>query len=251
MAEQKDKETREKESSPSKISRREFIRDAGFLVGGATLGSMAFLNACKSGTTTTVTSTKTVTGTGSTVTVTSTTPAITITQQTGAGEVAEAVIKLNINGDDMPVMVRPNWTLQHVLNDKLGLTGAKEWCDAGACGSCTVIMDSRPVISCMLLAIECTGKKIETIEGLTAANHPIIDAYKNNNCMQCGYCTPGFIMTSKALLDKNPNPTVDQIKEALAGNLCRCATYPMHPLAVQEAATKLASTATSTATSSS
>lgn len=226
-----------KEEKSRAISRREFLRNAGFAVGGATVGSMAFLNACKSTATVTEITTKTVSGAGSTTTVTA--PAITVTQQTEAGEVAEAVIRLNINGNEVPVMVRPNWTLQQVLNDKLGLTGAKEWCDSGACGSCTVIMDGRPVISCMLLAIECTGKRIETIEGVAVDNHPIIDAYKNNNCMQCGYCTPGFIMTAKALLDKNSNPTKEQILEALAGNLCRCSTYPQHAKAVLEAAGKL------------
>jgi aerobic-type carbon monoxide dehydrogenase small subunit (CoxS/CutS family) len=226
-----------KEEKSGAISRREFLRNAGFAVGGATVGSMAFLNACKSTSTVTETTTKTVLGAGSMTTVTA--PAVTVTQQTEDGEVAEAIIRLNINGNDTPVMVRPNWTLQQVLNDKLGLTGAKEWCDAGACGSCTVIMDGRPVISCMLLAIECTGKVIQTIEGVAADNHPIIDAYKNNNCMQCGYCTPGFVMTAKALLDRNSNPTKDEILEALAGNLCRCSTYPQHAKAVLEAAGKL------------
>jgi aerobic-type carbon monoxide dehydrogenase small subunit (CoxS/CutS family) len=223
-----------------RLSRREFLRDAGLLVGGTAIGSSAFLAACNGGKTVTSTVTSTVAKTGgSTVTVTSTTPPVTITAQTGAGEVAEAIIKLNINGDDMGVMVRPNWTLQQVLHSELGLTGTKEWCDAGACGACTVIIDGRPVISCMLLAIECTGKKIETVEGIARDNHPLIAAYKNNNCMQCGYCTPGFVCTAKALLDKNPNPTTDQIMNALSGNLCRCATYPQHPLAVQEAAKKL------------
>lgn len=222
-----------KEEKSGTISRREFLRNTGFLVGGAAVGSVAFLNSCKSGTATT---TQTI---NKTITVTATNPPITVLSQTPAGEVAEALIHLTVNGHDMPVMVRPNWTLQYVLNDKLGLTGAKDWCDAGACGSCSVIMDSKPVISCMALAIECTGKKIETVEGIAASGHPIIDAYKNNNCMQCGYCTPGFICTAKALLDKNTNPTVDQIKDALAGNLCRCATYPQHPLAVLEAAKKL------------
>jgi aerobic-type carbon monoxide dehydrogenase small subunit (CoxS/CutS family) len=230
-----------KEEKKGTISRREFLRNAGIMVGGATVGSMAILSACNGGEATvtkTETTTKTVTsGTGSTVTVTS--PAITVTAASADGEVAEALIHLTINGSDMPVMVRPNWTLQHVLNDKLGLIGAKEWCDAGACGSCTVIMDNRPVLSCMMLAIECTGKNIETLEGIVASAHPLIEAYKNNNCMQCGYCTPGFICTAKAFLDKNDNPTVAEIREALSGNLCRCTTYPQHVPAVLEAATKL------------
>jgi aerobic-type carbon monoxide dehydrogenase small subunit (CoxS/CutS family) len=200
---------------------------------------MAILSACKGGeTTVTQTSTKTETETV-TKTVTGPGTTVTVTASTEAGEVAEAIIKLNINGKDETVMVRPNWTLQQVLNDKLGLVGAKEWCDAGACGSCSVIMDGRPVLSCMMLAIECTGKKIETVEGIAASGHPIIEAYKNNNCMQCGYCTPGFICTAKALLDKNANPSKDDVIYNLSGNLCRCSTYPQHFLAIQEAAAKL------------
>jgi aerobic-type carbon monoxide dehydrogenase small subunit (CoxS/CutS family) len=228
-----------KEEKKGTLSRREFLRNAGIMVGGATVGSMAILSACKGGeTTVTQTSTKTETETV-TKTITGPGTTVTVTASTEAGEVAEAIIRLNVNGNQETVMVRPNWTLQKVLNDKLGLVGAKEWCDAGACGSCTVIMDGRPVLSCMMLAIECTGKQIETVEGIARDGHPLIEAYKNNNCMQCGYCTPGFICTAKALLDKNANPTKDEIMNALSGNLCRCSTYPMHPIAVQEAAAKL------------
>ncbi len=242
-----EKEGEIKEENSRKLSRREFIKNAGLMIGGATIGSMALVNACGGTTTETVTApgaTKTATATvtqagGATSTVTVTSPPITVTATTGAGEVAEAIIRLNVNGHDLPVMVRPNWTLQQVLNDKLGLVGAKEWCDAGACGSCTVIMDGRPVLSCMMLAIECTGKKIATVEGIAASEHPPIEAYKKNNCMQCGYCTPGFIVTAKALLDKNSNPTKEEIINALSGNLCRCSTYPQHPIAIQEAAAKL------------
>ena len=232
------------------LSRREFLKDAGLLIGGTAIGSTVLMAACsgeESTVTDTVTKTVTTTAGGGTSTVTATDTVtvteggqtITVTAGTEAGEVAEAIIKLNINGNDYSVMVRPNWTLQQVLNDKLGLIGAKEWCDAGACGSCTVIMDGKPVLSCMMLAIECTGKAIETVEGIAQSNHPLIEAYKNNNCMQCGYCTPGFVVTAKALLDKNPNPSKEQIMEALSGNLCRCSTYPMHVPAVQEAAQKL------------
>ena len=135
-------------------------------------------------------------------------------------------------------MVRPNWTLQEVIIAN-GLTGTKEWCDVGACGACTVIIDGRPVLSCMALAIECVGKKIETVEGVALSDHPLVESYKNNNCMQCGYCTPGFVVTAKALLDKNPNPSREEIMNALSGNLCRCSTYPQHVPAVLEAAGKL------------
>ena len=126
-----------------------------------------------------------------------------------------------------------------MIHDQLGLTGVKMFCDRGACGSCTVIMDGRAILSCMTLAIECDGKTIETAEGIAQARHPLIDSYVKHHAMQCGYCTPGFITTAKALLDKNPEPNEKEIMQALAGNLCRCGTYPQHPKAVLEAARTL------------
>jgi aerobic-type carbon monoxide dehydrogenase small subunit (CoxS/CutS family) len=152
---------------------------------------------------------------------------------------AEGRIKLTVNKAGYVFHVEPDWTLYYLIHDKLGLTGAKQFCDRGACGSCTVILDGRPVLSCMTLAIECDGKNVETVEGIAADGHPLIEAYVNNHAMQCGYCTPGFVVTSKALLDKNPNPCEQEIMEALAGNLCRCSTYPQHPIAVKEAAEKM------------
>ena len=152
--------------------------------------------------------------------------------------VSEEEINLVVNGDLYEVRVQSNWTLQYVLHNELGLTGTKEFCGEGACGACAVILDGRPVLSCMTLAIECDGKTIETIEGIARANHPLIEAYVKHSCMQCGYCTPGFIVTAKALLDRNPNPTEEEVKEALVGNLCRCGTYPQHIKAVLEAASK-------------
>jgi len=109
----------------------------------------------------------------------------------------------------------------------------------GACGSCTVIMDGRPVLSCMNLAIECDGATIETAEGLLAAKHPLIDTYVKHAALQCGFCTPGFVVTAKALLDRNPNPTEADVMEALGGNICRCVSYPGHIPAVLEAAQML------------
>ena len=152
---------------------------------------------------------------------------------------AEGRIKLTINKAGHIFQVEPNWTLYYLIHDKLGLTGAKQFCDRGACGSCTMIVDGKPVLSCMILAIECDGKTVETVEGIAAAGHPLIEAYVNNHAMQCGYCTPGFVVTSKALLDINQDPTEEEIIEALAGNLCRCSTYPQHPIAVKEAAAKM------------
>lgn len=154
----------------------------------------------------------------------------------GISEIQEQTIYLEVNGENHRLAVQPQWTLQYVLQYKLGLTGTKEFCAEGACGACAVIIGGRPVLSCMTLAVECDGQKIETIEGIAKANHPLIEAYVKYSCMQCGFCTPGFIVTAKALLDKNNDPSVDDIKEALVGNLCRCGTYPQHIKAVLEAA---------------
>jgi aerobic-type carbon monoxide dehydrogenase small subunit (CoxS/CutS family) len=148
-------------------------------------------------------------------------------------------ITLIVNDEVHQLVVEPQWTLQHVLTDRLGLTGTKEFCAEGACGACSVILGGRPVLSCMLLAIECDGDAIETVEGIAKAGHPLIAAYVKYSCMQCGFCTPGFIVTAKALLDRNPDPTLDEIKEAMVGNLCRCGTYPAHLRAITEAAAVL------------
>ena len=153
--------------------------------------------------------------------------------------VSEALIKIVVNGEIYSVRVQTNWTLRQLLHDGLGLIGVKEFCDEGVCGACAVIVNGRPILSCMTLAVECDGKTIETIEGIAKADHPLINAYIKHHCMQCGYCTPGFIVTAKALLDRNPNPTEEEVKEALAGNLCRCGTYPQHTRAVLEAARNL------------
>ena len=151
----------------------------------------------------------------------------------------DGMIKLTINGQAYQMHVEPEWTLNYLIHDKLGLTSPKMFCDRGACGSCTVIMNGRPILSCMSLAIECNGNRIETAEGIADNGHPLVEAYVKNHCMQCGYCTPGFITTSKSLLDKNPNPTDEDIIEALGGNLCRCGTYPQHIIAIKEASKAL------------
>ena len=151
----------------------------------------------------------------------------------------EGLIQLILNGQAYEVRVEPEWTLYHLIHDKLGLKGTKMFCDRGACGSCTVIMDGRPILSCMTLAVECDNANIETVEGVAKANPLLIEKYAEHHAMQCGYCTPGFVVTAKAFLDRNPDPTEDEVKEALAGNLCRCGTYPQHPKAVMEAAKKL------------
>ena len=148
----------------------------------------------------------------------------------------EGTIHVTINGQSHKLRVESDWSLHYLLHDKLGLTGTKLMCDRGACGSCTVIVNGRPILSCMTLAVECSGKQIETVEGIADSNHPLIEEYVKHHCMQCGYCTPGFVVTAKALLDRNLHPTEQEIREALGGNLCRCGTYPQHPKAILEAA---------------
>ena len=146
------------------------------------------------------------------------------------------LISLTVNGRAHEIEVEPQWTLYHLIHATLGLTGVKMFCNRGACGSCTVIMEGRPILSCMTLAIECNGMTIETAEFLAETDHPLIETYIKHHTMQCGYCTPGFITTAKALLDKNDEPDEEEILQALAGNLCRCGTYPQHSKAVLEAA---------------
>jgi carbon-monoxide dehydrogenase small subunit len=210
----------------SGLSRREFLRNAGFVIGGASLGSMAFLNACSSGSTSTVTKTVTA-GAGSTVTVTA--PAVTVTGTGTTGAAPANLVNLNVNGVDYWGVVSPEWTLAYVLREKLGLIATKRGCDWGDCGVCVVLMDSRPVMSCVVLALEASGKKLETLEGLApkagAKLDPIQQAFIDNDAMQCGFCTAGQIMTAKALLAFKPSPTVAEIKEFLAGTICRCGAY--------------------------
>ena len=162
------------------------------------------------------------------------------TVNAGLSDTAVQTVTFTVNGKVCYVQVEPHWTLRDVLRQKLSLISVKDFCGGyGACGSCSVNMDGNPVLSCMILASECDGAVIETAEGIADANHPLIDAYIMNYAAQCGYCTPGFLVTAKALLDHNPNPTVDEIKEELSGNLCRCGTYPAHIKAILEAAKKL------------
>ena len=148
-------------------------------------------------------------------------------------------INLEVNGDKYRLRVEPEWTLHYLIHDLLGFTGTKLFCDRGACGACTVIMEGRPVLSCMLLAIDCDGYAIETVEDIAARKHPLIESYVRHHAMQCGFCTPGFVVTGKALLDQNPAPSEKDVKDALAGNLCRCGTYPQHPKAILDAAGQL------------
>lgn len=163
-------------------------------------------------------------------------------EATHPGGLLPEVVTLHINGLDCQVLVEPHWTLKRALQFRLNLTGAKHMCDRGVCGSCTVIMDGRGVLSCTTLANECEGKAIQTIEGIAADAKwkPLVDAYCRWDAMQCGYCTTGFLVSAKALLDKNPHPTEAEIKDALSGNICICGTYPRHATAILEAAAAMA-----------
>ena len=147
-------------------------------------------------------------------------------------------LELTVNGEAAPVSFAPYKTLLEVLREDLNLTGTKHGCELGECGACTVLLDGEPVLSCLVLALECEGRPIETIEGLArgAALHPLQAAFADFGGSQCGYCTPGVIMTAKALLDKNLNVTKEEIKEATAGNLCRCTGYLQITEAVEDAA---------------
>jgi len=148
---------------------------------------------------------------------------------------AAKTIRLTVNGWQYELQAEPDWALREVLRERLGLLSIKDMCNGhGACGSCTVIMNGRPILSCITLAAECDGANIETAECIAAANPRLVDAYVMNHCMQCGYCTPGFIVSAKALLDRIPEPTEEDIRDALGGNICRCGTYPQHILAIRE-----------------
>jgi len=132
------------------------------------------------------------------------------------------------NGNNTKVMVEDHWTLLHLIREELGYTGTKEGCGGGECGACTVIVDGAAINSCLYLAAEIDGKELVTIEGLASGDgslHPIQKAFVENGGIQCGFCSPGMIMSAKALLDKNPNPDEAEIKHAIAGNLCRCTGY--------------------------
>src|SRR6185369_8598593 len=147
-------------------------------------------------------------------------------------------LHLSVNGEAAEASVAPYKTLLEVLREDLDLTGTKHGCELGECGACTVLLDGEPVLSCLVLALECGGRHIETIEGLArgAALHPLQAAFADFGGSQCGYCSPGVIMTAKALLDKTPDATREQIREATAGNLCRCTGYLQITEAIEDAA---------------
>ena len=137
------------------------------------------------------------------------------------------LIELRVNGEVRDVIVEPQVTLLEALRERLGLTGTKRGCDIGQCGACTILLDGQPVRSCLTLAMDAQGREITTIEGLTRNGelHPLQRAFHEHGAIQCGFCTPGMILTARALLDENPTPTAGEVKQAISGNLCRCTGY--------------------------
>ena len=150
---------------------------------------------------------------------------------TTAGQYHTADITLNVNGQAHSLQVRHHWTLLEVIREQLDLIGSKKGCDRGECGSCTVLLDGKPVYACQLLAVQVGGRQVITIEGLgdgtpnVEGMDPVQQAFLQEDGGQCGFCTPGFVMSTRALLNSNPNPTDDEIRQALSGNLCRCNAY--------------------------
>ncbi|MFC3725694.1 (2Fe-2S)-binding protein [Neoaquamicrobium sediminum] len=148
------------------------------------------------------------------------------------------VVSLNVNGLTYEVLAEPHAKLLEVLRENVGLKGVKSGCEEGECGACAILLDGEPVTSCMMLAGAAVGKEIVTIEGLAKGGklHPLQEAFMKYHGMQCGYCTPGAIIAAKGLLDKNPNPTDQEVRDGFSGNLCRCGSYPKMVKSVLEAA---------------
>ena len=157
-------------------------------------------------------------------------------------------IKLTVNGRKCELVVEPNESLVEILRDRLGLTGTKIGCGVGDCGTCTVLMGGKPLNSCLVLAVQANGKTITTIEGLKVDHglHPLQQAFMDNGAVQCGFCTPGMILSAKALLDRNPNPQEPEIRRAISGNICRCTGYQKIVNAIQHARDQLQAKASQT-----
>ena len=148
----------------------------------------------------------------------------------------KARLALTVNGEAQDLLFAPYKTLLELLREDLGLTGTKHGCELGECGACAVLLDGEPVLSCLVLGLECGGREVVTVEGLASGPdlHPLQEAFADLGAAQCGYCTPGILVTAKALLDRNPDPTRAQIREAISGNLCRCTGYQQIFEAVEE-----------------
>jgi aerobic-type carbon monoxide dehydrogenase small subunit (CoxS/CutS family) len=148
-------------------------------------------------------------------------------RKSDSAELSKAHLRLEVNGASVEAAFEPHKTLLEVLREDLGLTGTKHGCELGECGTCAVLVDGKPVLSCLVLGLDCEGRRVETVEGMAGPGglHPLQKAFADLGAAQCGYCTPGFLLTAKALLEENPKPKLPEIREALAGNLCRCTGY--------------------------
>jgi len=154
---------------------------------------------------------------------------------------AKVKIALELNGEPVEVAFAPHKTLLEVLREDLGLTGTKHGCELGECGTCTVLLDGTPVLSCLALGLACAGRRVKTVEGMAQGGklHPLQEAFAELGAAQCGYCTPAFLLAAEALLSENPQPGREEIKQALSGNLCRCTGYIKIYEAVELAAARL------------
>jgi xanthine dehydrogenase YagT iron-sulfur-binding subunit len=210
MSRHKDK-PRKKQAPVGPLTRRDFLKGAGVAVSSGILAGQAAIAAASPQ-----------------------------TEVVGPGATP---VTLRVNGKTQKLNLEPRVTLLDALRNGLDLTGAKRVCDRGVCGTCTVMLDGKPVYACSVLAIEAQGREITTIEGLTRDGepHPMMTAFVNNDAQQCGFCTPGFVVACVAFLKKHPNPTPEQVDQGLGGNLCRCGTYMGVRAAVLEAAKQIRS----------
>lgn len=158
-------------------------------------------------------------------------------ERESASKAQARIVSIEVNGELHEIPVRPRHMLVEVLREKIGLTGTKDGCEQGVCGACTVLLDGRPALACMTLAIECDGKTVRTVEGLAAGDRisALQQAFLDQGAVQCGFCTPGMLMSATALLERNPSPTLPEIKKALEGNLCRCTGYNAIVAAIRQA----------------
>jgi carbon-monoxide dehydrogenase small subunit len=155
---------------------------------------------------------------------------------------ASTIVSFTLNGREVEIIAKPLVTLQTVLREQLGYTATKSGCKKGGCGSCTVLLNGDPVMSCLLPVQDIEGQEVVTLEGITPTDglHPLQESFYQDSAMQCGYCTPGMILVAKALLDRNPNPSIEEIIDALGGNHCRCTGYTPIVASVQHAAQRMA-----------
>jgi aerobic-type carbon monoxide dehydrogenase small subunit (CoxS/CutS family) len=215
LAENRDQDRTASETAKNGISRRGFLKGAGFTAAGTALldGVQAFSHEAAA----------------------SLNPGVT---ELGPGPVP---VRLRVNGKEQTLQIEPRTTLADALRIHLGMTGTKVICDRGACSGCTVWLDKIPVNSCMTLAVDAIGHEVTTIEGISVDGepHPLQTAFVKHDAMQCGFCTPGMVMSCVALLEKNPHPSEQDVRHAIAGNLCRCGTYPRIFAATVEAAANI------------